>query len=83
MKSSRTLEAEPTQRAFELGYTCPDALEVLTREEEKPHSRARHDAGRPLSRQEECDLPERVAGAEGLAGLTKVGQDVGLSLSMK
>ena len=46
--------------------TWSDALEVLTREREEPHRRTRHDGGRPLSRKQECNLAERVAGAESL-----------------
>ena len=68
------------QRAFELRQTWSDALEVLTGERDKPHRRARHDSGSPLSRQDECDLAERVAGTERLGRLASVGQDIGLSL---
>jgi sugar lactone lactonase YvrE len=77
---TRTRKAEAAQRAFELGHTCSDALEVLTGEREKTHRGARHDRGCPLSRQEECDLAERVARAENLGRLATVGQDIGLSL---
>jgi hypothetical protein len=77
---SRPLKAEAAQRAFELGYTCSDALEVLTREREEPHRRASHDGGRPLSSQEECYLAERIARAESLRRLATVAQYIGLSL---
>ena len=76
-RTACALNAKAAQRAFELGYVCSDALEVLTREREQPHWRARHDAGRPLSREEECDLTERVAGAESLGRLPTVGQNIG------
>ena len=74
------LDAEAPQRAFELRYTCSDALKVLTGEREKPHWRARYDGGRPLSCKEESDLAERVAGAENVGRFATVGQDIGLSL---
>ena len=77
---TRALEAELAQRAFELGHTCSDALEVLIGEEEEPHRRARRDRGRPLSRQKGRDLAEGVARAECLGRLATVGQDSGLAL---
>ena len=77
---TRALKAEAAQRAFELRYTWSDALEVLTGEREEPHRRTRHDGGRPLSRKEECNLAERVAGAESLGRFTTLGQDIGLPL---
>src|SRR5687767_11569406 len=57
-----------------------DALEVLLGEREEPHRRARDDRGRPLSRQQEPDLTERVAGAESLGRLTARGQDIGVAV---
>ena len=68
------LNAESAQQAFELRHTCSDALEVLIGEREELHWRTRHDCGRPLSRQEECDLTERVAGTESFGRLVTVGQ---------
>ena len=68
------------QRAFELGHTWSDALEVLIGEEEEPHRRARRDRGRPLSSQKGRDLAEGVARAECLGRLATVGQDSGLAL---
>jgi hypothetical protein len=70
------LNAQAAQRVFERGHTCSDALEVLIREREKPHWRTRHDCGSPLSRQEECDLTERVAGAESFGRLNTIGQNI-------
>ena len=46
----------------------------------KPHRRARDDRCRPLSRQEECDLAERVAGTQRLSRLTAIGSNIRLSL---
>src|SRR5215211_8291804 len=77
---TRALNAEAAQRAFKLRYSCSDALEVLTREREEPHRRTRHDSGRSLTGQEECDLAERVAGAESVRRLATVGEAIGLSL---
>src|SRR5512144_947301 len=74
------LKAQAAQRALELGHTCPDALEVVTEEREEPHRRARQDRGRPLSRQEECDLAERIARPESLGRFTTGAQYIGLSL---
>jgi hypothetical protein len=54
----RALKAEAAQRTFELRHTCSDAFEVLTGGREEPHRRARHDSGRPLCRQEECNFAE-------------------------
>ena len=79
-RTTCALNAKAAQRAFELGYTCSDALEVLTRERKEPHWRACHDAGRPLAREEECDLTECVAGAESLGRLPTVGQNIGVAL---
>jgi hypothetical protein len=76
----RALKAEAAQRAFELRYTFSNAVEVLTGEREEPHRRARHDGGRPLSRQYECDLAKRVSGAETLDRVATVTQGIGLSL---
>jgi hypothetical protein len=75
---TRALNAEAAERAFELRYSCSDALEVLTGEREEPHRRTRHDSRGPLSGQEDCNLAERVAGAESLRRLA--GEDIGLSL---
>jgi Pyridoxamine 5'-phosphate oxidase len=77
---SCALSAEAAQRAFELRHTCSDTLEVLIGEREEPHWRTRHDCGRPFSRQEECDLTERVAGAESLVRLATLGQNIGVAL---
>jgi hypothetical protein len=77
--STCALNAEAAQRAFELGYTSSDSLEVLFGEREKPHRGTRHDCGRPLSSQKECNLTERVAGAEG-SGLATVAHDIGAAL---
>ena len=74
------LNAKAAQGVFEFGYTCSDALEVLTRERKEPHLCAGHDAGRPLVREEECDLTECVAGAERLGRLPTVGQNIGVAL---
>ena len=46
---TRALEAEAAQYAFQLGYTRPDALEVVTGERDEPHRRACDDCGRPVS----------------------------------
>jgi hypothetical protein len=78
--ATRALNTESTQRAFERGYTCSDAVEVLTGERQEPHRRARDHSGRPLSRQEEPDFAKRVAGPESLGRLATVSQDIGLSL---
>jgi hypothetical protein len=61
--ATHALKAEAAQRAFELGYTCSDALEFLTGEREEPHRRARHDGGRPPSRQKECISPNVLPGS--------------------
>jgi hypothetical protein len=74
------LGAETAQRAFELGHTCSDPLKAVIREREELQRRPCHDCGRPLTRQEECDLAERVAWAESLGRLIAVGQHVGLAL---
>ena len=77
---TRALKAEAAQRAFELRYTWPDALEVLTGQRKEPHLRTRHDGGRPFSRKEECNLSKGVAWAESLARLATFSVDIGLSL---
>ena len=74
------LEADPAQRALELGHLGSDALEVVIRERKKPHRGARDDRRRPLSRQEKSDLAEPVAGTEGLSLLTAIGSNSSLSL---
>src|SRR5262245_33373011 len=76
---TRALESEAAQRAFELGYAWADALEVLTGNREEPHRRARNNGGGSLSGQEQCDLPDRVAGAARV-GRAVLGRNFGLSL---
>jgi hypothetical protein len=75
----RPLEAAAAQRAFECGYPCPDALEVLARKRQESHRRACDDGGRPLSRQEELDFAERVAGTESPCRLVRPVDDFGLA----
>ena len=77
---TRAIEADLAQRLFELGHTGSNALEVVIGEREKSHRGARDDRRRPLPRQEEPDLAERVAGADGLGVLTALGSDLRLSL---
>ena len=78
--SIRALEAETAQQAFELGYPFADALEVVTGERKESHRSARNHGCRPLSREKERDLAERVACAESLGRLATLGHDIGLSV---
>ena len=79
----RALKAEAAQQAFELGYACSDALEILAGKREESHRCTRHDSRCPLPGQEECNLAERVAGAESLRRVATAGENIGLSCSMK
>src|SRR5262245_38969067 len=78
--SAGALEAEVAEGAFGFGHALADPVEVLAREGQQVHRRPRDDGGRPLSRQEEPDLAERVARAQRLGRLTTLVRDVGLAL---
>ena len=79
--ATQTLGGDATQRAFELGHTRADLLEVRVEERREPHRGSRYDRRRPLFCQEHREFAEHVAGAESmLRQLAIVGQDIGLPL---